>query len=91
MRQTGGNDERDRTEARRILERINAEMDSSGLATGGSAVERMRKHFAGGDADPEDRIEVVGRRIGRALSLALFIGLLVWLALFLVQHGSGMA
>ncbi len=50
-----------------------------------SAADRALAHFAGRNANepngPEDRIELWGRRIGRALSLAACIGLGVYLYL----------
>jgi hypothetical protein len=66
-------------ESRRILNGINTEMESTGLA------HRIGGHFAARDADQNDRIEVIGRRIGRLISLALTIALAVWLYVFLTR------
>jgi hypothetical protein len=74
-----GDDEKRLAESRRILAHINSEMEPTGLA------HRVGGHFAARDADQNDRIEVIGRRIGRALSLALTVGLAVWLYLFLTR------
>lgn len=74
-----GEDEKRLAESRRILAHINSEMEPTGLA------HRVGGHFAARDANPDDRIEVIGRRIGRALSLALTVGLAVWLYLFLTR------
>jgi hypothetical protein len=41
--------------------------------------ERLEAHFGAGDADPQDRTEVWGRRIGRTLGLLFAIFLLVHL------------
>lgn len=38
--------------------------------------ERLEAHFGGADADPDDRVEVWGRRIGRVLGL-IFAAVLV--------------
>jgi len=80
-----GDQERAR-EARRILDQVTRESDGvagSALARAGA---RARDHFAGQDAVGEgeggatDPIELRGRRIGRALSLVLGLGLVLWLS-----------
>ena len=73
-------------ESRRILASVNGEMQVSGLASRFST--RLGNHFAAGDADQSDKIEVLGRRIGRALSLLLGIGLIIWLALFIMRNAA---
>lgn len=67
-------------ESRRILASVNDEMQVSGLA------HRVGNHFAAREADQNDTVEVLGRRIGRVFSLALCIGLIVWLAIFIKQN-----
>lgn len=61
-------DERAR-ESARILERVRREQEN--VLT--SSMARAGDHFAGKDADPDDKIEVWGRRIGRSLSLVAVI------------------
>ena len=39
--------------------------------------------MAADDADPEDKVEVWGRRVGRGLSLIVFLILAVWLVGYL--------
>ncbi|MCU0830024.1 MAG: hypothetical protein MUC58_00640 [Rhizobiaceae bacterium] len=68
-----------RAESGRILRGIDAEMRPGGLQA------RIEDHFAARDANKDDPVEVWGRRIGRALSLALTIGLILWLARFLAS------
>jgi hypothetical protein len=68
-------------EGRRIIER--AERDSQDFLSG--RLEQARRHFSGGDADPADRVELWGRRIGRLLSL---VGAVV-LAILLLRHFAG--
>ena len=63
------------TEADAALGRV--KRDSESLL--GSSMGRAADHFAGRDAPEDDRIELWGRRIGRALSLVAFIGLSWWL------------
>ncbi len=66
-------DEQRREEAEAILRRVRQETEPQT----GAGVERMvlgaRRHFWAGDADPADRIEVWGTRIGRLAGLAAFI------------------
>ncbi len=71
-------DDRQRAEeARRALERV--EQDSTPLL--GSAMRRAADHFSAKEAQGEglgdDRIEVWGRRIGRALAAVFFVALVV--------------
>jgi hypothetical protein len=63
-----------RESAQEILRRVERET-SGGL---GATFGRAYAHFTARDADPTDRIEVWGRRIGRMLSLAGVIAL-AWL------------
>lgn len=69
-------------ESRRILASVNDEMQVSGLAN------RVGNHFAAREADKSDKIEVLGRRIGRAISLILCIALIVWLMMFIMQNAA---
>ncbi len=62
-------------EARAAIERV--KRDSETLL--GSSMGRAADHFAGADAPEGDRIELWGRRIGRALSLVGVIVLAWWL------------
>jgi hypothetical protein len=53
---------------------------SSGFArTMRHAGVRLESHFGGADADPDDRVEVWGRRIGRGLGLVAAVLLAVHL------------
>ena len=62
-------DERAR-EAKAALERVRRDQEN----VFSSSMARASDHFGGKDADPDDKIEVWGRRIGRSLSL---IGVIV--------------
>jgi hypothetical protein len=73
-------------ESRRILASVNDEMQVSGV--GNQLANRVGGHFAARDADQADRVEVIGRRIGRFLSLLLCMGLIVWLALFVIGNAG---
>jgi hypothetical protein len=79
----GQQDDRD-AESRRILDRISRETEGgAGMLSRG--VHRARDHLAAKDADKGDWAEYWGTRIGRLLGLALTIGLLAWLVLFLMR------
>jgi hypothetical protein len=81
-------DPREREEERRreALASLKSLGESDTFATSALArsVQRATDHFSARDAVAEggtDRIELWGRRIGRALSLAGFVGLAVYLYL----------
>jgi hypothetical protein len=72
-------DDRREEESRRIVRRIQQESDPS-ASLAARTLHRARRHLEAGDADPHDRVELWGTRIGRVLGLVLFVGLVVWLA-----------
>jgi hypothetical protein len=68
-----------RREALRTLGELR-ERDDIGSSALSRAARRATDHFAAKDADAaNDPIELWGRRIGRGLSLAAFIGLAIYL------------
>lgn len=79
-------DEREKTDRERRekalkdLEHAAAGSEVFGTSAFVRQAEKASAHFRGDDADPDDRIEVWGRRIGRSLSLIAFFGLLIYLA-----------
>lgn len=70
-------------EARRTLERAATDSEVIGQSTLARTVNRARAHMTAEDADAEDRVEVWGRRTGRALSLIVFLVLAAWLVGYL--------
>ena len=68
-------------ESKRILDRVDRE---SGDVLG-SALRRTADHFSAKEADPSDKAELWGRRIGRALSL---LGVIVLTILLIRQLGA---
>lgn len=62
-------------EAKATLERV--KRDQEGVF--GSSMSRAADHFSGRDAPEGDKIELWGRRIGRALSLIGVVVLALWL------------
>jgi len=67
-------------EAGRILERVARQADAGGAPAERTPSDRGRSEAA-------DPMEVLGTRIGRALGIALTIGLVIWLLRFAVTHG----
>lgn len=68
-------------EARRILERVDRESETIGSSGFARTADRVTAHFRADDAPDGDRIEQLGRRIGRGLGLIAFVGLAVYLFL----------
>lgn len=72
-------------ESKSILDRIKREAGSDAATFLGGTARRTGEHLAAHDADPDDRIELWGTRIGRMLGLVIMIGLFVWLILTLMR------
>ncbi|WP_294645748.1 hypothetical protein [uncultured Aureimonas sp.] len=78
---TNPSDDRARQqEAEAILRRVRQETEPQTGAAAESMARGLRRHFWVGDADPADRMEVVGTRIGRLAGLVAVIGLAIGLA-----------
>ena len=75
--------ERDEAQRREALESLRTLSESDTFATSVLArtARRASDHFSARDAAGEDRIELWGRRIGRALSLVGFVALAIYLYL----------
>ena len=72
-------------ESRAILRRVRQETEPQVGAGTMGMMGGIAGHFAARDADPADRIEVVGMRIGRILGLVAFVVLALLLASQLFQ------
>jgi hypothetical protein len=71
--------ERDETQRRAALESLDRlRHEGDGLLT--SALAQEARRAAESPDDANDRTELWGRRIGRALSVAVFVALLLYLA-----------
>ena len=82
-------DEQRVREARRDLERLSEQSEVIGTSSFSRVAGRARDHMLGADApDPEDRIEVWGRRIGRSVGVLFAIYLVWWLLTFLTRGGA---
>jgi len=77
----GPNDGDRHAESRRILDRVARE--EAGLL--GRSASRARGHLTAADADQNDRIEVWGTRIGRAIGILVIVAFCVWLVVYLTS------
>lgn len=78
---TNPSDDRTRQrQAEAILRRVREETEPQTGAAAESMARGLRQHFWAGDADPADRMEVIGTRIGRLAGLVAFLGLAIGLA-----------
>ena len=66
-------------ESRRILDRVDIDSETVGSSSLARSAEKTRDHFLGKDADPDDPIEIWGKRIGRVLSIAIVLYLVTYL------------
>ncbi|MCW2308532.1 hypothetical protein [Rhodobium gokarnense] len=66
-------------EADEALRRVERDSETIGTSSYTRVARQASDHFSGKDADPDDRIEVWGRRIGRIAGLIFFIGLVLYL------------
>ncbi|MBZ0215243.1 MAG: hypothetical protein K8F25_01705 [Fimbriimonadaceae bacterium] len=66
-------------QARRDLERVEEQSVPIGASHVRRSADRARDHFLGTDGDPDDKIEIWGKRIGRILSLVGLIVLAIYL------------
>lgn len=83
MKKRHGNGDNREDEARRVMERVRNESETVGTSSLARIAMRAQNHMSGADADPDDPIEIWGRRIGRALSLVVFVALAIWLLSYL--------
>ncbi|WP_149301782.1 hypothetical protein [Aureimonas fodinaquatilis] len=67
------NDEARAKESAAILKRLREETEPQIGANTEKMLLNVQKHFTAGDADQNDRIEVVGTRIGRLAGLGFFL------------------
>ena len=66
-------------EAKRILERVHRESETIGTSGLARTANRVAAHFKADNDPDDDRIEILGKRIGRGLGLIAFIILAVYL------------
>lgn len=71
--------EKQREEALRVLDRVEAESETIGGSTFVRMADRARNHMSAADKDADDLVEVWATRVGRGLGLVFAIGLAVYL------------
>ncbi|MEM5502550.1 MULTISPECIES: hypothetical protein [Ahrensia] len=81
-------DKERRRESDRILNSVNTNSEVVGTSSLVRTANKTRDHLLGADADQEDKIEVWGKRIGRGLSIVVFIALAIWLLNFLSRGAA---
>ena len=74
-------------ESRLILKGIAGETEPGHASFATRAARRAQDHLTAADADPADRIETWGTRIGRVLGMVIMIGLAVWLVRLVFGNG----
>lgn len=81
-------DEERRRESDRILDSVNTNSELLGTSSLVRTANKTRDHLMGADSDPDDKVEIWGKRIGRGLSIVFFIGLAIWLFNFLTRGAT---
>jgi len=71
--------DKQREEALAALDRVEAESETIVGSTFARMANRARDHLSAADKDEDDRIEVLGTRIGRSLGVLFAIGLVIYL------------
>lgn len=72
--------DRKREEALRAIDRVQAESETIAGSSFTRMADRAKNHLSAADKDAEDRIEVLGTRIGRSLGVVFAICLVIYLA-----------
>lgn len=68
-------------EALRAIDRVQAESETIAGSTLARMAKRAQDHLGGADADPDDKAELWGTRIGRTAGLCFAVGLVIYLAI----------
>jgi hypothetical protein len=82
---TDKREDENRTESRRILDRVSREAEAGGRSAIDRAAKRAGDHLAARDVDRDDWAEYWGTRIGRTIGAVFLVGVIVWLVLYLAQ------
>lgn len=72
--------EKQREEALKALDRVQAESETIAGSTFVRMADRAKNHLSAADKDNDDQIEVWGTRIGRGAGVIFAIGLVIYLA-----------
>lgn len=71
-------DERQK-EAQRILDRVARDNEGVGTSSMARVADKVSGHFAANENPEDDQIEIMGKRIGRALSAIAVVILVIYL------------
>jgi hypothetical protein len=74
-------------EARRILDRVARESAADGASFMVRSTNRVRDHLKASDVDQDDRIEVIGTKIGRAIGFVITLAIIGWLIFYILGGG----
>jgi hypothetical protein len=74
-------------EARRILDRVARESAADGASFMVRSTNRVRDHLNASDVDQDDRIEVIGTKIGRAIGFVITLAIIGWLIFYILGGG----
>lgn len=77
-------DDQGDVESRRILDRVARESAADGASFMVRSTNRVRDHLNASDVDPDDRIEIVGTRIGRAIGFVITLAIIGWLIFYIL-------
>ena len=63
-------------EAQRIINRVERESEQLGTSSMARTANKVRDHMMGEEASKDDKVEVMGKRIGRILAVAFIVFLI---------------
>ncbi len=63
-------------EAQRIINRVERESEQLGTSSMARTANKARDHMMGEEASKDDKVEVMGKRIGRILAVAFIVFLI---------------
>ncbi len=63
-------------EAQRIINRVERESEQLGTSSMARSANKVRDHMMGEEAPEDDKVEVMGKRIGRILAVAFIVFLI---------------
>lgn len=69
----------DQRQAQHILDKVASESETVGTSSMARTANRVVDHFSGTENEADDHIEILGKRIGRILSLIAFVALVIYL------------
>ena len=80
-------DDQGDVESLRILDRVARESAADGASFMVRSTNRVRDHLNANDVDPDDRIEIIGTRIGRTIGFLITLAIIGWLIFYILGGG----